>query len=410
MERKQAFKVFEGTTGIEKCTTRGKRKYLLSQLPICRQAGIVQQPNKKSGEKYFKSDCEGNGLLDRVVLLLSLANHPTIESGFTPCIACVAAEFLAYECGKHLLVILTDMSAYADSLCEASPARKEVPGRRGYPGYMYTDLATIHERAGRIEGRRGSITQIPILSMPYDDITHPIPNLTPTRRLVGANAINHFGRDGASAPAAPAVSLKPPTPLLDTVNYPVHPKNMTSNQLRQLANELHQDTIHTVSKTGGHLGSSLGVIELTVALHHVLDAPRDKILWDVGQQGVTKSLGEPIHDIAPAPQSGRVRPRPTHCGAFDITYLATLPNFVVMALADEAELMHMPPAHPSITDLVLCATLAGKDVTLLGFGTALQSCMQAADVADARFCKPWMRIGSDAWPRSILSSSLKRVP
>eukprot|EP00898_Chlorokybus_atmophyticus_P007280 jgi/Chlat1/7553/Chrsp63S07053 len=176
---------------------------------ICRQAGLVQQPNKKSGEKdlmshhapddegptefaivfaamgvnmetaqFFKQDFEENGSMERVVLFLNLANDPTIERIITPRIALTAAEYLAYECGKHVLVILTDMSSYADALREVSAAREEVPGRRGYPGYMYTDLATIYERAGRIEGRKGSITQIPILSMPNDDITHPIPDLT----------------------------------------------------------------------------------------------------------------------------------------------------------------------------------------------------------------------------------------
>jgi V-type H+-transporting ATPase subunit B len=116
--------------------------------------------------------------MERVTLFLNLANDPTIERIITPRIALTTAEYYAYECGKHVLVILTDMSSYADALREVSAAREEVPGRRGYPGYMYTDLATIYERAGRIEGRKGSITQIPILTMPNDDITHPIPDLT----------------------------------------------------------------------------------------------------------------------------------------------------------------------------------------------------------------------------------------
>ncbi len=102
----------------------------------------------------------------------------SIERIITPRIALTAAEFLAYQCEKHVLVILTDMSSYAEALREVSAAREEVPGRRGFPGYMYTDLATIYERAGRVAGRHGSITQIPILTMPNDDITHPIPDLT----------------------------------------------------------------------------------------------------------------------------------------------------------------------------------------------------------------------------------------
>lgn len=116
--------------------------------------------------------------MENVCLFLNLANDPTIERIITPRLALTAAEFLAYQCEKHVLVILTDMSSYAEALREVSAAREEVPGRRGFPGYMYTDLATIYERAGRVEGRNGSITQIPILTMPNDDITHPIPDLT----------------------------------------------------------------------------------------------------------------------------------------------------------------------------------------------------------------------------------------
>ena len=193
---------------------------------ICRQAGLVKQPSSSGGDggdggandgvepnlmqmddgpdadpaggagsdefcivfaamgvnletaNFFRRDFEENGSLEKVVLFLNLANDPTIERIITPRIALTTAEYLAYECGKHVLVILTDMSSYADALREVSAAREEVPGRRGYPGYMYTDLATIYERAGRIEGRKGSITQLPILTMPNDDITHPIPDLT----------------------------------------------------------------------------------------------------------------------------------------------------------------------------------------------------------------------------------------
>ena len=113
-----------------------------------------------------------------VTLFLNLANDPTIERIITPRLALSTAEYLAYERDLHVLCILTDMSSYADALREVSAAREEVPGRRGYPGYMYTDLSTIYERAGRIVGRNGSITQFPILTMPNDDITHPIPDLT----------------------------------------------------------------------------------------------------------------------------------------------------------------------------------------------------------------------------------------
>jgi len=116
--------------------------------------------------------------MERVTLFLNLANDPTIERIVTPRIALTTAEYLAYTCERHVLVLLTDMTSYAEALREVSAAREEVPGRRGFPGYMYTDLSTIYERAGRVEGRSGSITQIPILTMPNDDITHPIPDLT----------------------------------------------------------------------------------------------------------------------------------------------------------------------------------------------------------------------------------------
>merc|ERR1711892_47010 len=132
----------------------------------------------REAARFFKSDFEQRGNMENVVLFLNLANDPTIERIITPRIALTAAEYLAYQCEKHVLVILTDMSSYAEALREISAAREEVPGRRGFPGYMYTDLATIYERAGRVEGRNGSITQIPILTMPNEDITHPIPDLT----------------------------------------------------------------------------------------------------------------------------------------------------------------------------------------------------------------------------------------
>lgn len=163
---------------------------------ICRQAGLVKKKDVLDGHednfaivfaamgvnmetaRFFKQDFEENGSIERVSLFLNLANDPTIERIITPRLALTTAEYYAYQLEKHVLVIMTDMSSYADALREVSAAREEVPGRRGYPGYMYTDLATIYERAGRVQGRNGSITQIPILTMPNDDITHPIPDLT----------------------------------------------------------------------------------------------------------------------------------------------------------------------------------------------------------------------------------------
>jgi len=127
---------------------------------------------------FFIHDFERTGALQRSVLYLNLANDPAIERLIIPRMALTTAEYLAFELGMHVLVILTDMTNYCEALREIAAAREEVPGRRGYPGYMYTDLANIYERAGRIKGKQGSITQIPILTMPDDDITHPIPDLT----------------------------------------------------------------------------------------------------------------------------------------------------------------------------------------------------------------------------------------
>jgi V/A-type H+-transporting ATPase subunit B len=127
---------------------------------------------------YFISDFRRTGAIERAVLFVNLADDPAIERISTPRMALTAAEYLAFEKDMHVLVILTDITNYAEALREVSAARMEVPGRRGYPGYMYTDLASIYERAGRIKGRKGSITQIPILTMPEDDKTHPIVDLT----------------------------------------------------------------------------------------------------------------------------------------------------------------------------------------------------------------------------------------
>ncbi len=128
--------------------------------------------------EYFVQDFKKTGAIERTVMFTNLANDPAIERIATPRMALTCAEYLAYDLGMHVLVIITDITNYCESLREVSAARKEVPGRRGYPGYLYTDLATMYERAGRIKGKRGSITQIPILTMPEDDKTHPIPDLT----------------------------------------------------------------------------------------------------------------------------------------------------------------------------------------------------------------------------------------
>lgn len=158
-------------------------------LQIARQAKVVGQEGdfavvfaamgitNEEAQKFI-DDFEQTGALERAVVFLNLADDPAVERLITPRMALTAAEYLAFEKNMHVLVILTDLTNYCESLREIGAAREEIPGRRGYPGYMYTDLASLYERAGMIKGKKGSITQVPILTMPSDDITHPIPDLT----------------------------------------------------------------------------------------------------------------------------------------------------------------------------------------------------------------------------------------
>jgi len=146
--------------------------------------------------QYFMGDFERTGALKRAVVFMNLADDPAIERIITPRLALTTAEYLAFELDMHVLVILTDITNYCEALRQIGAAREEVPGRRGYPGYMYTDLATLYERAGRIKGKKGSITQIPILTMPGDDITHPIPDLTgyiTEGQIVASRELNRAG-------------------------------------------------------------------------------------------------------------------------------------------------------------------------------------------------------------------------
>ena len=163
-------------------------------LQIARQASVPEEEAEGEDSEFavifgamgitqeeaneFMDDFERTGALERSVVFMNLADDPAVERTVTPRMALTTAEYLAFEEGYHVLVILTDMTNYCEALREIGAAREEVPGRRGYPGYMYTDLAQLYERAGRIEGREGSVTQIPILTMPGDDDTHPIPDLT----------------------------------------------------------------------------------------------------------------------------------------------------------------------------------------------------------------------------------------
>ncbi|UCE92034.1 MAG: V-type ATP synthase subunit B [Methanobacteriota archaeon] len=158
-------------------------------LQIARQAKVLGEKEEfavvfgamgitSEEAQYFMKDFERTGALKRAVVFLNLADDPAIERLLTPKLALTTAEYLAFDLGMHVLVILTDLTNYCEALRQIGAAREEVPARRGYPGYMYTDLASLYERAGRIKAKRGSITQFPILSMPGDDITHPIPDLT----------------------------------------------------------------------------------------------------------------------------------------------------------------------------------------------------------------------------------------
>jgi V/A-type H+/Na+-transporting ATPase subunit B len=188
-----------GISSIDVMNTlvRGQKLPIFSGagLPHARLAAqIARQANVKDGgefaivfatlgvsfeeAEYFRREFEEAGALERSVLFINTAADPVVERVSTPRMALTTAEYLAFEKGKHVLVILTDLTNYCEALREVSAARKEVPGRRGYPGYLYTDLSTIYERAGRVKGKSGTITQIPILSMPDDDKTHPVPDLT----------------------------------------------------------------------------------------------------------------------------------------------------------------------------------------------------------------------------------------
>ena len=163
-------------------------------LQIARQASVPEEEEEGEGTEFavifcamgitqeeaneFMDDFERTGALERSVVFMNLADDPAVERIVTPRLALTTAEYLAFDKGYHVLTIMTDMTNYCEALREIGAAREEVPGRRGYPGYMYTDLATLYERAGRIKGQEGSITQLPILTMPSEDITHPIPDLT----------------------------------------------------------------------------------------------------------------------------------------------------------------------------------------------------------------------------------------
>ena len=190
-----------GVSGIDGLNTliRGQKLPIFSgsglphnqlAVQIVRQANIAAEAGqefaivfgaigvKNDVADYFRRSFEETGVMEKVVMFMNLSNDPIIERILTPRCALSAAEYLAYEVGMHVLVILTDITSYCEALREFSSSKEEIPGRKGYPGYMYSDLASLYERAGIVEGRKGSVTQIPILTIPNDDITHPVPDLT----------------------------------------------------------------------------------------------------------------------------------------------------------------------------------------------------------------------------------------
>ncbi len=204
-------------------------------LQIARQAKVVGKKEEfavvfaamgitSEEAQYFMKDFERTGALKRAVVFLNLADDPAIERLLTPKLALTTAEYLAFDLGMHVLVILTDITNYCEALRQIGAAREEVPARRGYPGYMYTDLANLYERAGRIKGKNGSITQFPILSMPGDDITHPIPDLTGYITEGQIVASRDLHRQGIYPPIAVERSL---SRLMDRASDPDAPGRTT---------------------------------------------------------------------------------------------------------------------------------------------------------------------------------------
>ena len=210
---------------------------------IARQASVVGTDDdfavvfaaigvQYSEAEYFRKSLEESGALKRSVLFLNTADDPAIERIITPRVALTVAEYLAFELGMHVLVILTDKTNYAEALREISAAREEVPGRKGYPGYLYTDLSTLYERAGKLNGKKGSVTQVPILSMPSDDITHPIPDLTGyiTEGQIVMNRELHRG------------NIQPPVDVLTSLSRLMNQgigAGRTREDHRQLADQLY---------------------------------------------------------------------------------------------------------------------------------------------------------------------------
>lgn len=229
---------------------------------------------KNDVAQYFRSSFVSSNVMNRVVMFLNLANDPIIERIMTPKCALTAAEYLAFELGKHVLVVMTDMTAYAEAIREYSSSRGEIPSRKGFPGYLYSDLAALYERAGMIEGKKGSVTQIPILTMPNDDITHPVPDLT--GYITEGQIV--LSRDLSSAGIYPPVNVLPSLSRLmkDGIG-----EGYTRADHQPLANQL----LATYAKVqdAKALASVIGEDELS---------PADKQLLDFGKAFEKKFINQ----------------------------------------------------------------------------------------------------------------------
>ncbi len=255
---------------------------------------------------YFIRDFKATGAMDRAVVFLNLADDPAIERIATPRMALTAAEYLAYEKDMHILVILTDMTNYCDALREISAARKEVPGRRGYPGYLYTDLASIYERAGRIKGRKGSITQIPILTMPEDDKTHPIPDLTgyiTEGQLILNRELHKKG-------------IYPPMDVMESLSR-LKDKGIGRNKTREDHSDLFNQLMaaYSAGKQARELSVILGVAALSALDRHFLEFAEEFEKRYISQEdhedrGIedTLNLGWELLKHLPREEMKRIRP------------------------------------------------------------------------------------------------------
>ena len=230
---------------------------------------------------YFKKSFEAANVMDRVVMLLNLANDPIVERIITPRAALTIAEYLAFDLGKNILVILTDMTSYCEALREFSSSKGEIPGRKGYPGYLYSDLASLYERAGIIEGRKGSVTQIPILTMPGDDITHPIPDLT--GYITEGQIVLDRGMD--------ATGVYPPVSVLPSLSR-LMKDGIGAGYHNPLANQLF--ATYARVQDAKALASVIGEEELSASDKRVMEFGRAFEQKFVGQGNTNRSIEETL--------------------------------------------------------------------------------------------------------------------